>query len=110
MIGNLDKINLLKRKKVENGIKFIDNYNRKNHCIDKVMIFGSSTRDDCTENSDIDICLFSKCDLSDVKLFDIFGELPFVVGQNCDILSFNDIGSDLQKIIMDNGIVVYEYK
>ncbi|MCR5259703.1 MAG: hypothetical protein K6E40_16310, partial [Desulfovibrio sp.] len=52
---NLEKINPIKRAKIEKGIDLIEKCNAKEKVVDKMIIFGSSTGDECTEESDIDL-------------------------------------------------------
>ena len=53
MIKNLNMINPLKRDILNSILSEIDGYKY----VDKIIIFGSSTRDDCTKASDIDIAI-----------------------------------------------------
>lgn len=46
---NLEKINPVKRAKVEKGIDLVEKWNKNENIIDKMIIFGSSVTDDCTE-------------------------------------------------------------
>ncbi|MCR4566480.1 MAG: nucleotidyltransferase domain-containing protein [Pseudobutyrivibrio sp.] len=52
-VSNIDKINPIKRKYVEQIVTDING----NEYVQKVVIFGSSIREDCTENSDVDIAI-----------------------------------------------------
>lgn len=109
MIKNLEKINFIKRNKIYNGLKFIEKCNNSQKCINKVYIFGSSIRDDCTNESDVDVCLDSDCEMFDRNLLKIYGEFEKVVDNLCDIMILNKASKKFQNQILDNGILVYEY-
>ena len=109
MIFNLEKIHPLKREKLLHGLQFVEEFNKNNNNIDKIIVFGSAIRDDCTEDSDIDICFFSKLSIYNIELNTFFGEFPFRCDNVCDIIPFNMIKSSLKDHILNNGVVVYEY-
>ena len=108
MIKNLEKINILKRDKVKRGLEFIDEQNKKEHIIDKVIIFGSSIRDDCTSDSDIDLCLVTDCDCHNAVYFNTRGKLADIMDDLCDIVSYDKLNDEFKKII-DKGVLVYEW-
>lgn len=60
-------------------------YKKNDGCISKVVVFGSSLTENCTDDSDIDLC---------------------------DILSYRklDDHGGLKAEIDKNGVVIYEYK
>lgn len=109
MIKNLDKINSIKRNKIERGLLFLEKNNNDN-IIEKVIVFGSSVTDYCTEESDIDICLFTDKNTSNKVFFNIYGNLPLIIDDLCDIVIFNKIDKRLQQEILSKGVVVYKYK
>lgn len=83
--------------------------------IDKLVLFGSSTSENCTRNSDIDLAVFGKCSESsmmkskDYKAFvrDLF---RYDFNQNYDVLYFDSTKSDYSSILNDinKGVVLYE--
>lgn len=111
-IKNTNKISIIKRDKIIKGLKFLDSINNKEHVIDKVIIFGSSVTDDCTEESDIDICLYTNGEIScrNRNFFRIFGGLELEMDDLCDILLYHKLSDGkLKKEIEEKGVIVYEY-
>lgn len=106
---NLDKINVVKRGILEEILRQVDGY----EYLEKMVVFGSSTRDDCREDSDIDIALKWTEDCYDedgvLKPFTIpVGKAISVTtrGKN-DKVHIGYEGS-LIKDAVRNGVVVYE--
>ena len=110
MVKNLNKINELKAEKVKKIVSYIEEQNKKEYIINKVIIFGSSVRHDCREDSDIDICLFITVDTSNFMLFTTYGNIPIIADNACDILIYHKLGDKLKNEIDKEGIEVYEYK
>ena len=110
VIKNLDKINYRKRDSVKRGLEFIDEKNKNNPVIWRVVIFGSAIREDCRKKSDIDICFFSdhSCRTSDIYS-EIFCYLGLVMDENLDIFNYSKVSNSSLKSNIDKGVVVYEY-
>ena len=106
-ILNLEKINSIKRSKIENGMKYIDTMNGSEPVISRVVVFGSAITDNCTENSDIDICLFTEYDNTNEKYRVIRGHLMDEMDDVCDILKYSRLNSSFKSQI-EKGVVVYE--
>lgn len=107
MIKNIEKINEIKRVEVEKIAKYIEETDTKN-IIDKVIVFGSSVREDCTTESDIDICIISKYDSKNPLFFEIFGTIPMIIDSECDLLNFKYISAELKNNILTTGVIIYE--
>ena len=107
-ILNLGKVNTIKREQVRSALECIDAVNLKEPVIDKVIIFGSSVRDDCCEESDVDMCIFTDKDGSNIHYRKAHSRLFDILDYNCDILNYRYLASDLKKEIEDTGVVVYE--
>ena len=105
---NLEKINPVKRAKVEKGIDLVEKWNKNENIIDKMIIFGSSVTDDCTEESDIDVCLVSDYTTANNAYFRIHGGLGRFIDDVVDIFNFQRIGGKLKNEILKKGVVVYE--
>ena len=58
MIKNLNKINPIKKSILLKLLARVDSCNKIEKVIDKIIVFGSAIRNDCTEESDIDICIY----------------------------------------------------
>lgn len=110
MIANLEKINPIKREKILNCINFIDSCNQKKEMIEKLIIFGSAVRSDCTEESDIDMCLFTDFTCKDRDYFNVYRKIARKADDPCDIVIFKKISSKFRDHILQTGVVVYEYK
>ena len=106
-IVNLEKINSLKRQYVRQGMEYIDRMNAVEPVIDRIVVFGSAITDDCTEESDVDLCIFSDYDESNDTYYEARGNLMHEIGDVCDILNFSYIGDDLKRTI-EKGVTVYE--
>ncbi len=105
---NLEKINKVKRDKVENGIDFIENLNKNENIIDKMIVFGSSVTEECTEESDIDVCLVSDYTTANNVYFRIHGGLGRVMDDIVDVFNFKIVGDKLKNEILKKGVVVYK--
>ena len=107
MVKNLNMINHLKREKIRQGLQFVEENNSETRVIDKIVVFGSSIRPDCTEDSDIDLCIFSDYECNNAAYFRIRGRLARVINDKCDILKYDRL-NDRFKAIVDKGVTVYE--
>ncbi|MGN0340139.1 MAG: nucleotidyltransferase family protein [Lachnospira sp.] len=104
MLCNLNKINKVKLDKIIKGLNYLEEENNKEHVIDKVIIFGSAVTDDCRGKSDIDICLVTDYDSSNNTFFKIYGGLPLVMDELCDIAIYNRVSGCLKNEIDNNGV------
>ena len=110
MIKNIDKIHPLKRDKVLRGMEFISQCCKNANYVDKVIVFGSSVRDDCTDESDIDILLFTEYTCANRGYFNIRSTIMDIIDDKCDIFE-SDLCNDtfIQRVIA-TGVVVFEFK
>ena len=108
MIKNLEQINSIKRDKIQKGCEYVQKMNEKFPVIQKMVVFGSSITNECSQESDIDICLFTDYDASNPVFFQIYGNLPLVMDDICDILLFKKLTGKIKDEILEKGIVVYE--
>ncbi len=109
MIKNLDKINVIKREQVlgiVNGLCLMEE-------VDKIVIFGSAIRDDCREDSDLDIAIkwTQECYDADgvMKEFTLPAcrIISAVTKGNNDLINIGHEGEQLRESIR-GGIVVFE--
>lgn len=107
-IINTTRISEIKKDKIMLALNFIEAESRREKVIDKVILFGSCITDNCTEASDIDICLVSKYDCKNKNFFNIYGGLPLILDDACDILIYSKLHGALKAEIDKNGVVVYE--
>lgn len=110
MIQNLQRINPIKREKIKKGMEYIAKKN--DGCISKVVVFGSSLTENCTDNSDIDLCFFTNTTCKNPVYADIYGSMEIVMDDLCDILSYRKLDNygALKAEIDKKGVVIYEYK
>ena len=108
MIKNIDKINSVKRSKVEIIVNHIDKCNKEEIIIKKVIIFGSAITDVCTEESDIDMCIVPQVSTSDLRFIDVVAPIDTLCDDVCDIVAYSHIGGSLLREIDIHGICVYE--
>lgn len=108
-IENLDKINPLKRELVENILSQVNNY----PYIEKIVIFGSSIRSDCSKSSDLDIAIkwTEECFDQDyiLKAFTlpVYKIISKLTQGNDDIIP---IGYEGQlDVAIKEGVTVYEH-
>ena len=105
------------RKIADIKLRHIENISKqaeKCRNITRIMLFGSSLEERCTERSDIDIALFGdmgKSKYLGTKEFRVFQDQLFLydLDQDYDILYFCD-GQDYQDAIMDDindGVEIY---
>ena len=107
---NIERINPIKRAKVEKGLGFVEEcISSYGQVIDKVIIFGSAVTDSCTEESDIDVCLVSDYTASNDGFFKVYGGLARAMGDSCDVLSYRNMGKTLRGEVAEKGVTVYEY-
>ncbi|MBR4746591.1 MAG: nucleotidyltransferase domain-containing protein, partial [Desulfovibrio sp.] len=93
---NLEKISPIKRAKIEKGIDLVEQCNENEKIIEKMIIFGSSVTNHCTEDSDIDVCLVSDYTTANNAYFGVHGGLGRVMDDAVDIFNFKQIGEKLK--------------
>ncbi len=109
MIYNLDKINKIKYDKIKKCLDFVEKTNKDN-IVQKIYLFGSSISNECTENSDIDLCLVTDYNSSNSVFFKIFGNIPLVMNDNCDILIYSKLKGKIKEEIDKKGVLIYKYQ
>ena len=107
-IINTTRISEIKKDKIMLALNFIEAESRREKVIDKVILFGSCITDNCTETSDIDMCLVSKYDCKNKTFFNIYGGIPLILDDSCDILIYSKLRGALKDEIDKKGVVVYE--
>lgn len=103
---NLDKINPIKKKEIGNLLDYVSKNGRH---IKKVVIFGSTVRNDCRPDSDIDICLYSDIDRSDIESVMFIGGIHMLLDSMCDVFIYKYIPNGKFKTEIDTkGVTIYE--
>ena len=105
MIKNLNKINPIKKHILLKFLARVDSCNKIEKVIDKIIVFGSAIRNDCAEESDIDICIFSD--------FTIFNKnysraINGPGEENFDVIRYTYASKNLKNTINTYGVCVYE--
>ncbi len=101
---SLSTVNIIKKEQILSCIDIASKYT----FIKRMIIFGSSVTDNCTENSDIDICIDMDGSTIGLRTFYMDAELSKACNHNCDILIYNKIGGKIKDEIDNKGVIVYE--
>jgi len=104
MVKNLEKINSIKRDAVRQIAERACDY----PIVSEVIIFGSSVRDDCTEESDVDICVKLNGSIESLELYEykrVFGK---ILNYNYDFLVYDYVEESFRENQIDIGVTVYE--
>ncbi len=101
---NTSSISKIKRATVENMIKVA----QENSDIRRMIVFGSSVTDRCTESSDIDLCLDIDCDIKSISLYHTLSKMGKLCDFNYDILFYDRVKGHIKEEIDEKGVVVYE--
>jgi predicted nucleotidyltransferase len=107
-IQNMDRVHPLKRDKVRRGMEFVEKLNTTG-VIEKVILFGSASRKDCTPESDIDLCFVTDYTTSDPVFFRIYGGIGLEMDDLCDILIYRRLKGSIREEIDKTGVTIYEY-
>lgn len=103
MIGNLAKVHPLKRDYVATCIKVAE----ENPVITKLIIFGSSVTDECTAESDVDICIEVADGATGQDVHKVYAELCAACDYNCDILRYHKLDTKMKQTVDGKGVSVY---
>lgn len=78
--------------------------------VEKVILFGSYSKNVATKNSDIDFLIDSKGKLKGLKFFAIIDMIKEKFDKDVDVIEISEINknSKIEKEITKTGIVVYE--
>jgi predicted nucleotidyltransferase len=79
----------------------------KDYHVDFAYLFGSYAKGKATENSDVDILLFT--DVNGLSFFGLAGKLEGVLHKKVDAVRFKDLKKDQQLVeeIMKTGMKIY---
>ncbi len=94
------------RIKLDSVNKMI-NVARKYPFVKRLIIFGSSVTDYCTEESDIDVCADVDCPDRGRDLHNLHVELCKTCDANCDILIYRRLNGQIKKEVDKKGVIVY---
>lgn len=80
----------------------------KKYGVERISLFGSRARGDCTPESDYDFCITPKKDMSLVELSGLRLDLMDALGSDVDIVCEKYIKSDFMKYISGDRRILYE--
>ena len=72
MICTLERLHPCKKDKILAGLLLLEERNRQRKLNDKVIVFGSTVMESCTEDSDIDVCIVSPFTCEDEGYFRMY--------------------------------------
>lgn len=75
--------------------------------VKRLIIFGSSVTEHCSEESDIDVCVDVDCPDQGRDLHNLHVDLCKTCDANCDILIYHRLKGKIKDEIDKNGVVVY---
>lgn len=103
-IKNLEKVSGIKRKQVMECVDIVSKY----PIIKKMIIFGSSVSDRCTEQSDVDICFDIDGSTRGIELYSLSRDVRKACEYKCDILTYGKLKGRVKDEIDSKGVTVYE--
>ena len=104
MIQNLDRINIIKRNMVKQSVEIAS----KCSDIERVVVFGSSVREDCHEDSDIDFCFYVSKGHNKRTFNAALREICAACGYLADTLRADLLQGTILDTIQNEGVVVYD--
>ena len=103
-IMNIDKVNDKKRAQVSMCVDIVKTMPR----IKRMIIFGSGVTDNCSEDSDLDICLDIEGSTKGMDLFEVSKNISKACNYNCDMLTYGKLQGRIKEEVDQKGVVVYE--
>ena len=104
MIRNIEKINSVKRDMVLRSLFAVSD----NSDIEKVIVFGSSVRDDCGEDSDVDFCFFLTPGYNKKNYCLTLGKVCKECNYIADTLRADTMSKEMFEKVQKRGVVVYD--
>lgn len=102
-VVDISKVNKIKEEYVCRMIEVA----RKHAIVKRLIIFGSAVTDDCTDESDIDICADVTYQEKGLKVYNLGVDLSRICNGNCDILFYDRLKGKIKDEIDKKGVVVY---
>ncbi|MCK5780661.1 MAG: nucleotidyltransferase domain-containing protein [Psychrilyobacter sp.] len=104
----MENSRFISREKVQNYIEKIIKYfslKQKTKNVDSIYIYGSISRDELREESDIDIAIVGDFNFDDKLTF--ICDLEKKIGRKIDLVDFNGSNLNFQAEIIINGKLIY---
>ena len=78
--------------------------------VQKLVLFGSYAKGTASENSDIDLYMFSDGAITGLEFYDLKSKIEDAFGMEIDLLPDLDImpNSPVERQINESGVVIYE--
>lgn len=103
-----EKIDVTKINKCKlDSVKAMINVAKKYPFVKRLIIFGSSITDYCTEESDIDVCADVDCPDKGRDLHNLHVDLCKTCDANCDILIYRRLSGKIKNEVDKKGVIVY---
>lgn len=103
-MNNLAKVHVSKRNQVLSVIDIV----KKHPSVKRIILFGSSVRDDCNDPDDIDICLDIEGPTKGRTFFELGRDICWACDHNCDLLTYQKLSDHLKREVDEKGIVVWQ--
>ena len=80
------------------------------YAVYKAVLFGAYARGDATQRSDVDIVVDSRGKLLNINFYGLLEDIVQRLGKKIDLIEASEIkqGSEIDQVIMREGIVIYE--
>ena len=102
-VVDISKINRKKVDFVRKMVEVVQNYD----IVKRLIIFGSAVTENCTDESDIDICADIAYREKGLKVYNLGVDLSRICDGNCDILFYDRLKGQIKDEVDKKGVVVY---
>ena len=102
-IVDISKINRKKIDCVRKMVEVVQNHD----IVKRLIIFGSAVTENCTDESDIDICADISYQEKGLKVYNLGVDLFRICNGNCDILFYDRLKGPIKDEVDKKGVVVY---
>ena len=92
----------------ENELLVIPEGDAKYNFVKRLIIFGSAVTKECSEDSDVDICIDIIGDTKGLHTYQMNVDLSKACNHNLDILTYNKLQGKIKDEVEKKGVVVYE--
>jgi len=99
----LNKVNKIK----EDMINYVVKTAEESKLDVVIYLFGSAIRDDCTEDSDIDLAIDTDLDICDSRLVMLYRNIRRACDRNCDVIYFPVVSDGAFRDNILKGIRIY---
>ena len=104
MVKNIDLIDVSKREQVSACAEAA----KENKDILKLIVFGSAAKNQCTDTSDLDLCVELKPNADRLAYHYTVANFGRICNHHYDLLNFSILNDKFKNEITQNGVIVYE--